>query len=156
MRNILLAAAAVMVAGSGAAMAAGTTNVQITASQVATCEIVAVSTTLALTTVDASVPGNFQYKCNFDGQPTISFASANGGVKNGAYTSKYGIYLNDAAPVSPPSAWLQSNLTPQSYNNITNSTPPNTIITPSFAVGLTEPLAVAGNYTDQLTISITP
>jgi len=159
MRRILLASAAVAFAGAGSALAGGSASIEINADNPQNCVVVASSATITLGAFDTGVPGTFQYQCNFVGQPTLTFTSANGGVvtaENGGGSATYGIYLNDAAPGGPPSTWLQSNTTPQSYPNITTSTPANTVISPVFQVGLTGALPVAGHYSDTLTIDIVP
>jgi len=158
MRRILLAASA-LAFSAGAAIAADTASIPIDAYQAPVCVITASSPSISLAAVDVPVPGLFQYKCNFVGDPTLNFISANGGVvtaENGGGTATYGIWLNTAAPGGPPSSWLQSSGTPQAYTGITTSNPANTIITPVFQVGLTQALPVAGNYADTLTITINP
>lgn len=160
MRRILLAASA-FVLTAGAAMAADTANVGIDATQAPICDITNISSNLSLAGVDVAVPGVLQYQCNFEGNPIFTFTSANGGVKtlsNGGATVSYGIYVNDIAPSSAPSTWLQAStaIVPQVYPSISFSAPPNSTISPSFAVGLSAPLPVAGVYTDTLTVSIAP
>lgn len=157
MRRILLATTA-FAFSAGMAMAADSANVEITAENPAACEIVTASSSLNLgTVVETYVPGDFTYQCNFVGSPTLTFTSLNGGVVNGAYSSDYGIYLNDAPASGTPSVdWLQASGTPAVYFGITSTVAPNTPTSPSFAVALTEPLEVAGLYSDTLTISIAP
>ena len=156
MRKVLFATAA-LVLSNGIAMAGNSVDVKITAEQDPLCEITTASSPIALgSVVDVAVPGNFEYKCNFVGTPKLTFKSFSGGVTNGSDTATYGIYLNDFAPGGPPSSWLQSNATPQSYVGITTTVAPNVVVSPYFQVGLTQPLPVAGSYTDTLTIVIEP
>jgi len=164
MRTFLLAAAAVALTGASTALAAGPdANIALSAENPRECHITSYDSAIALTpAVDTYVSGNFQYQCNFVGSPTLTFSSANGGLVNGTYKSDYGIYLNDAAVSGVPSSWQQASTTPKSYGDggdygaITGTTAPNTVTTPNFAVGLSQPLEVAGTYTDTLTISIAP
>lgn len=160
MRRILLASAA-LAFSAGMAMAADTADVEITAEQEPLCTITTVSSSIALAGVDAPVAGVFEYTCNFDGAPHFVFTSDNGGVvtsDNGGGTADYGIYLNDTAPSSAPSTWLQASAATAGapYDGISFSSPANSLETPSFYVGLSEALPVAGNYSDTLTIEITP
>lgn len=158
MRRILLATAALALS-AGSAFAADTATVAIDAFQAQTCDITASSSNISLAALNVAVSGVFQYQCNFVGNPTLNFVSGFGGVKtteNGGGIATYGIYLNDNLPGGPPNTWLQSNATPQSYPAITLSAPANTTISPTFQVGLTQALPVAGTYSDTLTISITP
>lgn len=160
MRRILLATAA-FAFGAGMAMAADTADVEITAEQAPTCDITDVSTSIPLAGVDVAVAGLLEYQCNFEGNPTFTFTSANGGVEttdNGGALVDYGIWVNDGAPVGVPSGWLQAStaLVPQVYPGISFSAPPNSTITPFFSVGLSAALPVAGSYSDTLTIDIAP
>lgn len=160
MRRILLATAALALC-AGSAMAAGSANVAITASQDPVCNITNISSGIPLAGVDVAVAGTLQYKCNFVGSPTFTFTSLNGGVKttdNGGGTADYGIYVNDIAPSSAPSTWLQASLaaTPQVYPGISFSAPANATISPFFSVGLSTALPVAGSYSDTLTVDIAP
>ena len=159
MRKFIAAAAVAAFATATPAFAADSGNTQITAELAPTCSIVNQSSSIALAGVDVPVSGVFQYTCNFNGSPELIFTSANGGVKtteNGGSTKAYGIYLNDSAPGGPPSTWLQSSATPQSYTGISSSAPANSVRSPYFAVGLTQALDVAGSYSDTLTININP
>lgn len=162
MRKILLATVAFTVIGGGAAMAAGTAAVLITATQPQSCQVNSFSASLDLgNAVDVAVPGSFVYQCNFVGSPTMKFTSLNGGVHtaaDGGHTSDYGIYLNDTAPSSAPSTWQQASAATAgvTYNGITATTAAGTPVSPSFQVGLTQVLPVAGAYSDTMTIDITP
>jgi hypothetical protein len=160
MRKILLATAALAL-GAGAAYAADSENVEITAEQAPLCDITNISSNIPLAGVDVAVAGVLQYECNFVGSPTFTFTSANGGVatlENGGGVADYGIYVNDVAPGGPPSSWLQASAatTPQVYPGISFSAPANTTISPFFSVGLTQALPVAGSYSDTLTVDIAP
>lgn len=160
MRRILLATTA-LAFSAGMAMAADSADVEITAEQAPLCDITAISGSIPLAGVDVAVAGVLEYQCNFEGYPTFTFTSANGGVmttSNGGATVDYGIYVNDAAPGSPPSTWLQAStaVVPQVYPGISFSAPPNTTIAPYFQVGLSAPLPVAGSYSDILTVDIAP
>jgi hypothetical protein len=155
-----MSCAALALIGAGAAMA-DTASVEITATQEETCTINASSTSssIALGAVDEAVAGVFEYQCNFVGSPTLTFTSTNGGVSNGTDIADYGIYLNDTAPSSAPSTWLQASAATGSgavYNNITSTTAANTNTPTNFSVGLTEALPVAGDYSDTLTIDLVP
>jgi len=165
MRRILLAASAFALVGASTAMAdvGDSASIEINAEQEKVCEITDVSSSITLGAVNVAVAGTFKYKCNFEGDPELTFTSANGGVEtteNGGATANYGIFLNDLTPAAAgfptPNTWLQASNTPQSYPNITTSSPPNTEIVPYFYVGLTQALPVAGTYTDTLTIDIVP
>jgi spore coat protein U-like protein len=162
MRNILIATAAFTVLSSGAALAAGTAAVLITATEPQTCQINAFSSSLDLgNAVNVPVVGSFVYQCNFAGSPAMKFTSLNGGVKtasDGGHTADYGIYLNDAVPSSAPSTWLQASTATAgvTFNGITSSTTAGTPVSPSFQVGLTQVLPVAGSYADTMTIDIAP
>lgn len=160
MRRILLATAA-FAFSAGMAMAADTADVEITAEQAPLCDITVISGSIALAGVDVAVPGTLTYQCNFIGYPTFTFTSANGGVEttdNGGGIADYGIYVNDAAPGSPPSTWLQASAATSGaiYPAISFSAPANTPISPYFQVGLSEALPVAGSYSDILTVDIAP
>ena len=162
MRKIVFAAVAAL-ASATPAFAADSGDTQINASLAPTCSIVEQSSALTLGAVDEQVPGVFKYTCNFVGQPNLNFTSANGGVKtteNGGALRNYGIFLNDQDPNSlgypSPQSWLQASQTPQSYPNISTSSPANSIEEPYFIVALTQPLLIAGSYTDTLTINIAP
>jgi spore coat protein U-like protein len=162
MRKYLLITTGLALIGAGAALAADSGSVQITATQQDSCQIDSMSSSLDLgNVVDTPVVGDFQYRCTFVGSPQLTFTSANGGVEtssNGGATADYGIYLNDAAPSSPPSTWLQASAATGgvTYTNITTTVAPNTTVAPSFQVGLTQPLTVSGTYTDTLTVDIAP
>lgn len=161
MRTLVMSCAALALIGAGSALAADSASVQITATQAQSCTINDGGTSTALdlgTTVDAPIAGTFSYQCNFVGSPTLTFTSASGGVTDGSYTYDYGIYLNDTAPASPPSGWLQASAAQSGavYNNITTTTAPNSAVTPYFSVGLSEAIDVAGSYADTLTIDIAP
>jgi hypothetical protein len=161
MRILLLSSAAVALMGAGTALAADSASVQITATQAQSCTINDGGTSSALdlgTTVDAPIAGTFSYQCNFVGSPTLTFTSLSGGVTDATNTYDYGIYLNDAAPASPPSAWLQASASTGGvpFTGITSTTAPNTAVTPFFSVGLSEAIDVAGSYSDTLTIDIAP
>ena len=163
MRKIILSTAVALSALAAApAFAADNATVAVTASLAPVCDITSVSSTLALGAPEEDVPGTFTYTCNFEGAPTFTFQSANGGVKtteNGGATVSYGIYLNDNAPSSPPSAWLQASAAqaaPVAYNGISTSFPANSSVAPEFHVGLSSALPVAGSYSDTLTITIAP
>ena len=159
MRTLVMSCAALALIGAGAAMA-DSASVQITASQEETCTINAASTSdsIELGAVDEAVAGVFEYQCNFVGAPTLTFTSTNGGVTNGSDTADYGIYLNDTAPSSAPSTWLQASAATGGvvFNNITATTAANTNTPTNFSVGLTEALPVAGDYSDTLTIDLVP
>lgn len=159
MKKVILTTAAALAALTAApAFAADSVSTTINASLDPTCDITSHSPTLTLGAVDEVVPGVFSYQCNFIGDPTFTFTSANGGVKtteNGEATATYGIYLNDAPVSGAPSTWLQSSATPVSYS-VSTSLTPNTTVSPNFAVALTQALTVAGSYSDTLTISIAP
>lgn len=168
MRRILLAAVAFAFAGAGSALAVDTASIPINAVNPPVCDIVASSPNITLLGVDVPVAGNFQYTCNFIGDPTLTFQSANGGVKtleNGGGTANYGIWLNTLAPGVPPSGWLQASgatgggvtyLGGALGSGITSSTAANSIVTPVFQVGLSTAMPVAGTYSDLLTITINP
>lgn len=161
MRKLLLSSAALALVGAGSALAADSASVQITATQAQSCTINDGGTSSALdlgTTVDAPIAGTFSYQCNFVGAPTLTFTSTSGGVTDGSNTYDYGIYLNDAAPGSPPSTWLQASASTSGFpfTGITTTTAPNTAVTPYFSVGLSEEITVAGSYADTLTIDIAP
>lgn len=159
MRKFIAAAAVAAFATATPAFAADSGDTQITAELAPTCSIVNQSSSIALGAVNEEKDGVFQYTCNFNGSPQLIFTSANGGVKtteNGESTKTYGIWLNDMNPSGPPSSWLQSNNTPQSYVGISNSAPANSVRNPVFKVSLTQALDVAGSYTDTLTIDINP
>jgi spore coat protein U-like protein len=160
MRRILLATAA-FAFSAGMAMAADTANVEINAEQEPLCDITNISPSVSLAGVEVGVAATLTYQCNFEGSPTFTFTSLNGGVyttENGTALADYGIYVNDVAPGGLPSSWLQASTatTPQVFPGISFSAPPNTPINPYFSVGLTQPLPVAGVYTDTLTVSIAP
>jgi len=160
MRRILLATAALALS-AGSAFAADTADVEINAEQLPVCDITNISGSINLAGVDVAVPATLEYECNFEGNPTFTFTSLNGGVEtteNGGGVADYGIYVNDIAPGSPPSTWLQASAatTPQVYPGISFSAPPNSTITPYFSVGLTQALPVAGLYSDTLTVTIAP
>jgi hypothetical protein len=158
MRTLVTSCAVLALIGAGSAMA-DSTSVEITATQEETCQINAgTSTTIALGDVDEPIAGTFEYECNFVGSPHLTFTSANGGVTNGSDVADYGIYLNDVAPASPPSAWLQASASTSGaeFDGITSTTAANTNTTTNFSVGLTEPLPVAGDYSDTLTIDLVP
>jgi hypothetical protein len=160
MRRILLATAA-FAFSAGMAMAADTADVEINAEQLPICDITNISPSVTLGALDVGVAGVLEYECNFEGSPTFTFTSLNGGVataENGGGLADYGIYVNDSAPGGPPSTWLQASAatTPQVYPGISFSAPPNSTIAPYFSVGLTSALPVAGVYTDTLTVTIAP
>lgn len=170
MRKLLLASATLLAATSPTF--AASTTIDVNASQPAVCEIVANSGSIPLAGYNVAVSGNFQYKCNFIGDPTFNFKSAYGGVKtteNGGATATYGIFLNDDTPAvagyPAPINWLQSSgatgpgvtyFGGALNSGISSSTTPNSVVTPVFELGLTGPLTVAGYYSDTLTITITP
>jgi spore coat protein U-like protein len=162
MRNVLFATVAFTVLSSGGAMAAGSAAVLITATQPQLCQVNSFSPSLDLgNAVNVPIVGSFVYQCNFTGSPTMKFTSLNGGVhtaSDGGHTADYGIYLNDAAPSSAPSTWLQASTATGgvTYNGITSSTTAGTPVSPSFQVGLTQTLPVAGSYADTMTIDIAP
>jgi hypothetical protein len=164
MRKLLITAAIAALASASPAFAANNKQTVITAELAPVCSILTQSPSLALGAVGEAVNGDFSYTCNFVGSPALTFSSANQGVhtdENGGSTKAYAIYLNDAAPSVPPSAWLKSSATPQAYpdasnGNITTSNPANETVTPHFLVALSEALDVAGQYSDTLTISINP
>ncbi len=163
MRRLLLATSALALLGAGSAMASGSSQTQITATNPQNCQINSASPSIDLgTVVNVAVPGTFTYQCNFQGAPTLTFQSANGGVstaQNGGGLANYGIYLNDAAPGSPPSTWLQASAATGAgavYNGITTELTANAAVSPVFQVGLSQTLPVAGTYADTLTISIAP
>jgi len=162
MRKLLLATSALALLGAGSALAAGSSQTQITATSQQTCQINAQSAVLDLgSVVDVPVAGSFVYQCNFVGAPQFTFTSANGGVKtseNNGGLANYGIYLNDTAPSTAPSAWLQASATTggAAFTGISTTTAPNAPVSPSFSVGLSQALPVAGAYSDTLTIAIAP
>lgn len=165
MRTIVLttvAAVAALTAAPALAEGPKSATTEVTATVARDCTAssgssIAISGSAAGTTAN----GTFTYSCNFTGAPSISIASLNGGLKSGGVdgrTVDYGVYLNDNAPTTAPNAWAQASTltTAQTFDNITTTTAPNTPTTPSFAVGLSSALLVAGNYSDTLTITIAP
>lgn len=162
MRNVLFAGVVLTAFSSSAAMASGSAAVLITATEAQSCQVNSFSPSLDLgNAVNVAVPGSFVYQCNFAGSPTMKFTSLNGGVhtaSDGGHTADYGIYLNDAAPASAPSTWLQASAATAgvTFNGITSSTTAGTPVSPSFQVGLTQVLPVAGSYSDTMTIDIAP
>jgi len=165
MRKILLATAA-FAFSAGMAMAADDADIEINASLDEDCQITDSSASLTHGAVDEYVPGVFTYECNFIGAPQFTFDSANDGVmttENGGATVDYGIYLNDIPAFGTPSTfWLKASDTPAGYGPggpgpvISTTVSPNVSVSPSFAVALIEPLTVAGEYSDLLTITIAP
>jgi len=162
MRKHLLVTTGLVLVGAGAALAADSASVQITATQLDSCQITSVSSSLDLgSVVDTPVVGDFQYQCTFVGSPSLTFTSLNGGVHTdvaGGHTADYGIWLNDAAPGGPPSTWLQASAATggATFGDITTTVAANTTVAPNFQVGLTQALPVGGTYVDTLTIDIAP
>jgi hypothetical protein len=168
MKNVLRLgyAAALLIAGAPA-YAGGTNATQVSSTVTKTCQINAGSSSVIdLTGLPVNTPqaGTFNYQCNFaGGNVGLRFTSSFGGVKNGSDVANYGIFLNDQTPAAlgypSPSQWLQaSNATGGGVPFVNISVPlaPNTQRSPYFYVGLTQPVTVAGTYTDTLTIQITP
>jgi spore coat protein U-like protein len=162
MRKLLLAGSALALLGAGSAMAGNSAQTQVTAVNPPSCTITNQSSNLDLgVVVDAAVNGAFSYTCNFDGSPSFTFASLNGGVytgENGTATADYGIYLNDAAYSSAPSSWLRASASTGTGTTMggISTTVHNAGSSPVFALGLAAPLPVAGSYSDTLTITIAP
>ena len=160
MRKLILSTAVALAAmTSSAAFAAGSAEVAVNASLAPSCSIVSSSPSLTLVGT-AAVPGDFTYKCNFTGSPSVSFTSANGGVKStgtDANTADYYIYLNDNAGTAGAGSARASTIGASNpFTDITKTTAPNTNTTPSFSLALVSPLTVAGTYQDTLTISVAP
>ena len=161
MRKIIFSTvAAVAALTSTSAFAAGSAQVAVNANLAKECKITASSSAITLTNDKAPVAGNFEYSCNFVGSPTLTFKSANGGVKtddNGGATADYGIYLNDTAYSNDTSNWLRaSQAIGQNYDGITTTVTANTPVAPKFAVALVDTLTIAGTYSDTLTITVAP
>ena len=162
MRKIIFSTvAAVAALTSTSAFAAGSAEVAINAELAKECKITASSSSITLTNNKVPVAGQFEYSCNFTGSPTLTFASANGGVKTtsgDAAAADYGIYLNDTAYTNDTATWLKASeaTTAQTFDDITTTDAPNTTKSPSFAVALLEDLTVAGTYSDTLTITVAP
>jgi spore coat protein U-like protein len=165
MRKLLITAAIAAAAAATPALASNTTSTVVNAALAQSCTIDSVSPSLTLGAVDAAVPGEFKYTCNFIGQPTVTIQSANGGVKtsdNGDATADYGVWVNDSAPSGAPSGWAQASALigpgvsfgPDS--GFLSSAAPNVQNSPYLSVALTTALPHAGNYTDTLTFTINP
>lgn len=166
MRKLIVTAAIAAAALASPAYASNSAQTEVNASLAQSCAISNVSPSLTLGGLDVPVQGAFTYSCNFTGQPSITIQSANGGVatvdNNNTYKVNYGVWVNDAAPSSAPSAWAQaSNLTGpgQTFgpsSGFLTTTAPNAPQNPYYYVGRTSPITVAGTYTDTLTFTINP
>jgi len=164
---VRLGYAVAMIGLTSPALASGSNGAQVSASVDKVCIIDAGTSSLidlSGAAVNTAVSGVFLYQCNFvGGNTTLRFTSANGGVKNGVSLANYGIFLNDQTPAAlgapSPTQWLQASnaLAPGvPFSNISVPTQANQLRQPYFYVGLTQPVTVAGTYTDTLTITISP
>lgn len=156
MRKLLLATAALTL-GAGVALA-DSVDILVTATNDSTCDITEAPASLNMTELnDYRVDSSLTYECNFTTSPTVTITSANGGVVNGANNVDYGVYLNDVAPGSDPSAWQPaSGLTGdgEEFDGITTAGGTGTPVTTNLSVALLGALPTSGLYEDTLTIDI--
>jgi len=155
-----------LAAFAAAICSAAASDVAVTSSVERACQINgSTSTAIDLTGDAVNTPhaGLFEYQCNFAGGPVIiNIKSDNGGLKNGTSLANYGVFLNDQTPaalgVPNPSGWAQASALTAGFPffNITVPTTANVAKQPPFYVGLTQPVTVAGTYTDTLHITISP
>ena len=151
MRTLLLASAALLIAAP--AMAGGKADFNISSSLAAACTIGAGETNLVVgpTAAEGAV-GNFATTCNFEiAELTLTFTSANGGVKNGVegITELYNVTFDNET--------FDSDAAKTGYALVRSSGPlANQPIDRSFSVALQNDLSIAGDYADVLTIEVAP
>lgn len=143
MRKILLASAAFIAATSYAVAA----DVSITSTVAQDCSVTADAAAVLPSDGTVSAPVDFDFVCNFTGTvATLSFNSLNGGVQDGAGpVYAYNIFSaqgngdsTDFTTAAIPTVAL---------------TPIDSEFTMQLAAG---PILIAGNYSDTLTITISP
>ena len=98
---------------------------------------------------DESAGRNFTYTCNFTGTADVHFSSSNGGVEDVGNTDNPGpqiydiLYLGVSVGDSDVGATI---------NDLATAVGPTT---KAFTVQLQEPITIAGEYDDVLTLTIT-
>jgi hypothetical protein len=146
MRKILLASAAlVLSAGSAMAVTDDDATVAIEASLAQDCDITIAETALSIgpTTGDADT-SDVTTSCNYVGAHAVSFSSLNGGVKNLAGDIvDYKVTFDALTHTTGDAGEFGSD-------------PTVTQGTKVLSVALAADLIVAGDYTDTLTITVTP
>jgi hypothetical protein len=150
MRKILLAGAA-MLATTGMAMALGSDTITVSTTLAQACSVSITSTSVTMPS-DGNLSGSeaFSYQCNYaSGTTTLTFDSGFNGVSADGGTTTFAYNITPSTGAAGTSA-APFNNTPV-VNAVANA-PSNA----SFTVDLLNPLAVAGTYTDTLTISIAP
>jgi hypothetical protein len=153
MRNLLLTTAALVIFGAGSALAAGEVEFNLSSSLGKTCSIAATNTDLVVgPSAAASATGEFATNCNFEASDlTLTFTSTNGGLKNPVEgnTELYNITF-DGETFDSEAAKTGSVLVRPSGLFA------NQPIDRSFVVALQSDLTIAGEYSDVLTINVTP
>jgi hypothetical protein len=153
MRKILLAGAA-MLATTGMAMAVvvaptNTDSVSISTNVAESCTVSITATTVTLpANATASAPTPFTFTCNYTGSTaSLSYTSTNGGVKDGAGPT----YVYSITPALGLPGSSAGTLTTPALNS--------TALTPmanSFVLQLQSEIQIAGNYSDTLTVTVSP
>lgn len=157
MRKLLLATTAFALVGVGSALADGTGDVVITASVTPLCSMSQPSEIDfgADRQVGESEHSYFNINCNFTSDSTVgdlqvSFQSQNGGLYNDAENENRGYsveYNSDS---------FTSQMAQAGHQVSASTSTANTDEQQELTVTLDEALDVAGDYSDVLTVSITP
>lgn len=114
--------------------------------------------------------GVVAYSCNYIGTPVVTIVSLNGALAPDAASATAGAvpvpyqvrYGDSAAANSGDDGLFASQFTGGGINSTsdvngwTSTTVPNQLVSPLLAIYLTNPIAIAGNYSDTLTFSIAP
>jgi hypothetical protein len=128
-------------------------------------------TSLTLSNDLRDANGSITYSCNYIGTPLVTLTSANGAlapdeesVELGAVPVPYQIRFGDDAELNSGNIGLAASAfvggiasdTDTSDGGWTHSTTPNEPVSPNLAIYLTNPIKIAGSYSDTLTCSIAP
>lgn len=126
-------------------------------------------TTYVLSNDSRTDSGKIAYSCNYIGTPTVTITSANGGltpdskaVANGAALVPYQLVFGDRATANGAQGGMISGSFTQAVSSQTDAlgwtstAAANQAVNPTFAIYLTNPMTVAGSYSDTVTITIAP
>ena len=153
MQKLLLASAAFAVIGIAPAMAGGSVNFNLSSNLGKTCTIAATNTNLTVgPAASAGATGTFETNCNFEiSDLTLTFTSGKGGLYNSVegITELYNLTF-DGTTVDSGTA--------QGGAVFVRASGPvaNNPVTRTFDVALQHDLAIAGDYSDVLTVEVAP